>query len=463
MRLWSGIIITILCLLIHFNALVAAASDPAGEKTLQEVLRHTYKSNPEILSARSEVHAAQELLPQAMSGWKPSVEATADISAAELDSKPEGYDGYTSKAIALEIIQPVYRGGRTLSDSEAAGYSIRSSKAQARAIEQTVMLEAVSAYMNVIKAEAVLELRKGNRKLISRRLEATKERFRVGELTKTDVSQAEARLAQADSGVISARGDVRSAYAEFEQITGMAPQGLSKAKPFTDLPEDIDSALKLAGEINPEIKAAEYAYRASRQNIRSVYGELLPEVGLSGSWSRTRDPSPGTIEESTSGIVGLSATIPLYKSGSVRSRIREARHQANRKMIDITGTRRAVRENVINAWENLMAARAEIMSRQSQVKAAAVAKEGVNEEAKSGTRTVLDVLDADQEYLDAQVSMVTAKTNEVVAAFTLARAIGLLSPGKLGFPGEEVDFEIRLDKAKWKIPGIDVELPLGQK
>ncbi len=440
-----------------------AAGGVAAPLTLAEALKITYSSNPSILAARSEYKAVQERLPQALSGWRPTVLAGASVVSVDMDSDPaSAYDGTTSRDYELTFTQPLYRGGKTVAETDAAWYLINAQGAVLQGAEQNVLLQAASAYMGVVRARAILDLQRGNQELIARQLEATRARFQVGELTRTDVSQAEARLANAQSAVISATGALKSAQASFEQVTGLPPEGLAHPKLELYLPDNLEEAITIAEKNSPEVVASEYAYEASRKGVRSLYGDLLPQIGLSGSWNKTSDPSPGMLDETTTRIIGVSATIPLYQAGAASSRIREAKHLANRRLMDISTVRRTARENAIGNWEELMAARAGINSRKAQVEAAAIAREGVREEAEVGARTILDVLDADQEYLDSEVALVTAKTNEILAAFALARSLGLLTPENLGFPEVIIDYSQDLEQLKWKLFGTDVENP-GQK
>ncbi len=430
--------------------------------SLKEALALAYSGNPRILAARAELFGAHEALPQAMAGWKPRVDAAGDVTAVAQDSDPGDEQDTVEKGVSVTLTQPLYSGGSTFAATDSAKDAIKAQRAVLSAIEQDVLLDAVTAYMDVVRDESLLLLVQNNRDLIAQQLEATRARFEVGELTRTDVSQAEARLAEAESRIISARADLRSSYAFYEQVIGITPRDVRAPAIELELPETLDQAKSLTEEQNPEIIAAEYIYNAALDNVEDIFGELLPQIGLEAGWSRTDDPRPGTLDRSSAGTIGLKVTVPLYESGATRSRIRQAKYAAMENRYNIREQKRRARENVIRAWENLAAARAEIESRKAQVRAAEVARKGVQEETEVGARTVLDALDADQELLDARTALVIARANEIVSAHALARAIGVLIPENVGFTVTDAGYDAHLERAKRKIFDLNVEEPVGQ-
>ncbi len=444
-------------LLAVLGCMTCAQADEEQGQPLSTALRVTYANNPTLKAARSELRAVHESLPQAMAGWKPTISAGTGITGTDVDGGNSG-DGSTQKEVSLSLNQPIWQGGSTFAATKAARNLIRAQNEVLKSVEQEVILEAATAYMDVVRDKALLELSKNNRDVIARQLEATKDRFEVGEITRTDVSQSEARLARAESDVIRSRGTLSASMAAYEQTVGATPVDLSGPDIMIDLPASLDEALELADKNNPAILSARFTHESAEHDVDDVYGELLPSVDISGSWSRLYDPSPGLIEKQTSKSIGLSASIPLYQAGSVRSRIREAKQTANQRYIEIMAAQRLVRQKVVSSWENLEAARAEIVSRGAQVEAARIAREGVHQETEVGARTILDALDADQELLDAQVSLVTAERNEVVASFELAEALGLLVPEILGFQELAIDHTSHLDAVTRKIFSLDAEI-----
>ena len=436
----------------------AEQSDPESF-TLREALGKAYLDNPTLQAARAEYRSVQERLPQAYSGWKPSIAAEAGITNTDQDDDFFGGGGdTTTKDLSLGLNQSIFRGGQTFAEVAAAKAVIASQKATLIQREQSVLLEASTAYMDVLRDQAVLELSMNNRDVIAKQREATKDRFEVGELTKTDVSQAEARLARSETAVITAKGDVNTTKALFEQLIGALPVGLEDPdlSKFV-IPKDMEDALLTAERQNPQVLAVTYAHKAAEKDVDDTFGELLPEIGFFSQWARNYDPAPGLIDRQTTKTIGLTASIPLYQSGSVRSRVRQAKYTANQRYLEIRETQKQIRQEVVAAWEALSAAQAEIESRAAEVEAAAVAREGVKAENEFGSRTVLDALDADQEYLDAQVALVIAERNRVVSTFRLLSLLGALTPESLGFDAGDFDYNAQNTGLGFDLFDLDVD------
>ncbi len=439
---------------------VVSAGEPVQEQTLQAALRMAYINNPSLRAARTELRVIHESLPQALSGWKPTLSADASIAASDIDgSNFGGGNGSTAKDLGFSLDQPLYRGGQTFSETTAARYTIAAQNALLKIKGQDVLQETATAYMDVLRDQALLELSRNNREVIAQELEASRERFDVGELTRTDVSQSEARLAKAEADVTTVRGNLRSSRAVFEEVIGMPAGRLVQPVPHFELleRETLEGLIRIAEQESPDVAAAVYAHKAAKEDINGVFGELLPEIGLFSSWNKTLDPAPGVIDEQTTKMIGLSASIPLYQAGSVRSRVRQAKEEANQRYLEILESKRLVRRETIENWEALQAAKAEIRSREAQVEASRVAQEGVRQEAEVGSRTILDILDADQEFLDAQVALVTAKRNKVVATFALLATLGLLSPERLGFSEDSISLKGHLKDITWSFFDMDVD------
>ena len=438
--------------------LPAMAQEKGPSLDLQDSLRLAYLNNPVLRAARSELLSTQELLPQAQAGYKPTISSDLGITGTDVEGSNFGGGGETtSKDVGLSLNQPLYRGGKTTAEAKAARLTISAQEAVLHAREQEVLRDAATAYADVYRDEALLSLALNNRDVIERQLEAATQRFEVGELTRTDVSQSQSRLAEAEAGIISARGDMRASHARFEKLVGMLPGHLQKPHIRLKVPNNLQTALSVADEQNPRIVAADYSYQAAEEDVDGIWAELLPEAGFFTSWDRTYDPSPGLIDEQTTKAIGVSATIPLYQAGGVRSRVRQAKHDANRRYLEILDVRREIRREATANWEDLQAARAEIRSRLAQVEAAKIAQQGVHAETEFGSRTVLDALDADQELLDARVALVSTQRDEIAATFNLMGTLGLLTPEQLGFPEEEKHFDANLEKITKTIFNTDVD------
>ncbi len=435
-----------------------AAVEQGQNRAFVDALQAAYINNPSLRSARAELRAVQEQLPQALSGWMPSVAAETSIQSNNISAHPaSAVSGTTEKRIGVSLNQPLFRGGRTSAETRAARHTIKSQIATLIAREQSILLQTVTAYMDVVQHRALLELSQNNRKVIARQQEATTDRFEVGELSKTDVQQAAARLAGADAQVITANGALRNSEAIFEQLVGFAPKGLGTPDIALTLPLSLDESMQEAERHNPDVIASISAQRAAEEDTQGVFATLLPQVALSASVNKSFDPSSGLADRQTNKAIGISASIPLFSAGNTRSRVRQAKHVANQRFLDIRNTKRAARQLATKSWEDLLTARAEIKARKAQAESSAIAREGVEAEAAFGSRTVLDTLDADQELLDAQVALVTAERNKIVAEFSLLSVLGRLTPEQLGFSDKARVYESDLNSFKWDILKMDVD------
>ena len=429
-------------LVLGGSLLFSAPGAYAQGMSLQETWRQTYMNNPSLKAARAELRAVEEELPQAHAGWRPTVMSSAELLSSDSDaSNFGGSDGSVSKALELTFDQPLYRGGRTRAQIRGAEHTIQAQLARVQQHEQDLLLEATTVYMDVLRDQAHLDLGLSTQKVIAKQLEATQDRFEVGELTITDVSQARARLAKAEADVITVTGDLNASRAMFEEVVGVPSGVLVPPLLLPPIPEDLDVLIAQAEEHNLDILAAIHTHKAAEEDVGDVFGELLPEVGAFGSVNKTYDPQPGLLDDQMTKSVGVSATIPLYQAGSVRSRVRGAKHTANQKYMEVMEVQRRVKQDIVSHWNDWQAAQAEIKSRNAQVNASRIAQEGVHYETEFGTRTVLDALDADQELLDAQVALVTAQRNEVIARFSLLAALGRLTPEALGFVEDKIAYE----------------------
>lgn len=447
-----------ICLMIPCAAL---AQPDQGFQRLEDILRQSYVTNPRLLAAREELKGVHERVPQAQAGWKPTIDATGNITNAHLVGDNFGGEGTTSKEIGLSLSQPLYRGGRTVAATQSA---LRTSRAQAALLsdlEQRTMQDVATAYMDVLRDTALLNLVRNNRQLIGQRQESAEARFRAGDATRTDVAQAAARLAASDAQIAQAEGRVKRSAAAYAQLTGTQPGVLGYPVLSFPFPSTVEAAVGQGQKNNPGVIASQYLHKASESDIDTIFGELLPRLSLLGNLDKQYDPQPGIVDNSFSRTIGLSATIPLYEAGNTRARVREAKHTANRRYIETMQAGRDIEQQVVDSWQTLQSARADIAARKVQIEAAGEAREGVHQETLAGTRTILDELDADQEYLDAQTGLVAAKRDEIVAQFALARTLGLLTPQNLGFGGIAEDPEVHLEDVQHKILGMDVDRTKG--
>jgi len=417
-------------------ALVGLHAEPVNAQTIEDALAKAYLNNPTLLSSRAGLRSTDESVPQALANWRPSVEVTGSAGASVIDSNTStGTDRRQSrrpKDFGISLTQPLFRGGRTLAETSGAENDIRAARARLLESEQNILLQAATAYLNVYRDQAVLRLNQNNEEVLQRQLEATRDRFEVGEITRTDVHQAEARLARSKADRIQSQGDLETSRANYLNIVGEpAPETLSLPDRASDLPDSAEEAVRIAVVNNPGVIAAEFDRRASMDNVDEVWGELLPEVDVTASSTREFQTSTETSLRTTHEVT-LNVTIPIYQQGDVYSRLRQARQDAAESTLVIDTERRDAAEAGTQAYESLVTARAQVDAFQTQIEASIVALEGVQREAAVGSRTVLDILDAEQELLDSRVSHVRSERDELVAAYELMSALGRLTAKDLG-------------------------------
>lgn len=430
-------------------------------ETLQDALVSTYENNPSLQAKRANVRSVDENVPQALSGWRPDVIATGQVAEQHTDtsSNAPGVSKESHPASAsLTVSQPLYTGGQTVASTKSAEAAVKAARASLLSTEQEVFQSAVTAYMNVLRDQALVELNRNNTAVLRRQLDAANDRFQVGEITRTDVAQAQARLADSISNQIQAEGDLRSTRANFERIVGRPPVNPENPAVPADFPVSEQTALTAALENHPDIQEAKFNEESSRYTIRATSGQLLPTLSLDGSLTHTNSGGSGV---TNSGIrantarIGAVLTVPLYQSGSVYSKVRQARQINSQRMQQIEETVRATREKVIQSWEQLETARSRIGSNEEAVRANTIALEGVEQEAQVGSRTTLDVLNAEQELLRSKVSLVTAQRDQYVAVFNVLAAIGRLNARDLKLNVDYYDPKAHYDEVRDKWFGTD--------
>jgi outer membrane protein len=410
----------------------------AQAESLQGALAKAYQTSPDLNDSRASLRAVDERIAQAVSGWRPTIGVTGSAGVGHADTSQIKPQSLTPVTGALEVVQPIYTGGETEAAIRRADDQIRAARATLRGTEQSVLLGGVKAYMDVLRDKSRLELNVNNEQVLQRQREATQDRFDVGEVTRTDVAQAEARLSRASADRIQAAGVLAVSRAAYERVIGEPPTGLEAAPDLPGLPASLQDALRTGLGENPAVEAANFNERAAADAVDVAFSNLLPRVDVQGRVS-------GSHESTLEGVDGNNATllarvtIPIYQSGVQHSQVREAKERRNQFRIQVEQARRQVIEDVTQAWEVLTSTRSNIRARRESVHANEIALEGVTEEASVGSRTTLDVLDAEQELLDARVALVDAEHDEYVAGFSLLSAIGRLSVKILDIPVQEYD------------------------
>ena len=414
------------------------SSRGVNAQTLVDAFTTAYYNNPTLLSGRAGLRATDESVTQALANWHPDVSMSLDLGyESSVNTNSSGTSKNQTRqqqSWGIDIKQPLYRGGRTLAATSKAENSIKAQRAQLQATEQTILLSVVSSFMNVFRDEAVLNLNLNNEQVLKRQLEATRDRFEVGEITRTDVHQAEARLAKTTAERIKSEGDLESTRADYQNVVGeAAPTNLKVPTITFSLPTSKKEAIKLAAVRSPAVISAEFDRLAAMDSTDGVWGELLPEIELTAGWKNAWE---GSAEQGhiTTADIGIGINIPIYQQGTVYSKLRAARQTASKLAFVIDEKRRKAVAGASRAWESLTTAQAQVTSFNAQITANVVALEGVQREAFVGSRTVLDVLDAEQELLDSRVSHVRAERDQVVAVYELMSAIGQMTALDLKLP-----------------------------
>src|SRR5437868_2249712 len=425
---------------------------PAGAETLHEALSSAYKFNPRLDAARATQRATDEEVPRAISGYRPSITGSADTSYRHIttnpgtiangDSNPRGYQ------VGLE--QPLFRGFRTISAVNAAEATVRAGRETLRLAEQSVLLEAVTAFGDVVRDAAIVRLRENNVTVLTRDLRATQDRFNVGEVTRTDVAQAQARRAAAVAALDLARANLKTSRATFERVIGHPPSFLAEPRASNQVAKSLGENVEISLRESPSVVGALYREQAARFNIELVRGELLPTAQLEANYAKRFDDTAGLDWSETSSVTGR-LTVPFYTGGEVQARVRQAKQTHIQRLQEIEQARTETQANVITAWSQLQAAQAAVESDQTAVNANRIALAGVREEERVGQRTLLDVLNAEQELLNAEVNLATDQRNVVVASYTVLSTTGRLDAQTLNVSALVYDMEAHYHdvRRKW--------------
>jgi outer membrane protein len=434
-------------------AVIGAA--PVSAQTLTEALSYAYNSNPQLLAQRSVLRQTDEGVPQALSNWRPTVTFTGE-AGIDRGSINEGtgdqFSTFRTRELDLRLTQPVYRGGRTEAQTRQAINLVESARAQTLSVETTVFQAVAQAFFDTYRDQTLVEVNRNNEAVLKKQLDATQDRFRVGEVTRTDVAQAQSSLAQATANRIASEGQLEVSRAEYTRAVGHPPGRLILTNERPLMPANRDEALQLAATNNPNVISAGFAEAAARDNIDVVRGQLLPQISIVGDLNRSYAPSITlqTSREDTASVVA-QVTMPLYEGGAIYSQTRQAEQAVGQRRSQVDDARRAAVQSATQAWETLNSARAAVASFGAAVKAAQIALEGTQQEALVGSRTVLDVLISEQQLFTTQSQLVGAQHDAALAEFNVAAAIGRLVAPELNLPVQlyDMDKHYREVKDKW--------------
>jgi len=431
------------------GGILAAAlslSLPAAADTVESALAAAYQSNPQLNVQRAIVRETDEQVPQALSGYRPHLSATAAagmLTGSETEyfpgSPPIVITGTLPTASAgLTAVQTLYNGFQTANRTRAAESQVSAARATLRNTEQTVLLNALTAYMNLLRDYAILELQQRNVTVLQQELRQTRDRFKVADVTATDVSQAESRLGAGQTQVLAAQANYDTSVAIYRQVIGTQPGKLGPGMPVDRFcPPTLEQALALIDQ-HPSVILAMYNLDFAQLQVKIAEGALQPTLSLQGSAQQAWNPAIGISQTTLLQGVG-QLSIPIYQGGAEYSAIRQQKEGLGQRLLELELGRRQIREGIAQAWSQLVSSKSAIKTTDIQVKAAENALNGVRREALVGQRTTLDVLNAEQELVNARVAVVTAERDRVVASYTVLAAVGRLSPQVLGLKVESYD------------------------
>jgi len=438
------------------GAVVAWAGGGASAQTLTEALSYAYNNNPQLLAQRATLRATDEQVPQALSGWRPSVNFTGqggfERGALSQHNGPSVFSNFVQRELDLRITQPVYNGGRTEAQTRQAINAVEAARAQTLATETTVFQAVCQAFLDVVRDQTLVEVNRNNEAVLKKQVDATRDRFRVGEVTRTDVAQAESSYSQAVATRIASEGTLEVSRAAYTRAVGHPPGRLVLPKERPTLPATRDEALAIAATNNFNVISGNFTELAAKDNVDAVRGQLLPQISIVGDLNRSYSPSLtlNVAREDVASVVG-QVTVPLYEGGQIYSQTRAAQQQVGARRSQTDDARRQAVQVASQSWDTLTSARAAIASFSAAVRAAQIALAGTQQEALVGSRTVLDVLISQQQLFTTQSQLVQADHDASVAEYNLAAATGRLIAPELHLPVQLYDMEkhYREVKDKW--------------
>ena len=418
---------------------MALLAGTASADTLREALVSTYGTNPTITAQRENLRSTDANVAIARAAGRPTLNGTVgvnrDLTQAGVFKRPGGKGPFLTGGV--DISYPIFSGGAVRNSINAARTRVEAGRATLRAVEGDVFTEAVAAYMDVIRDRAIVELNTNQVRVLTTNLEATRDRFQIGDITRTDVAQSEARLSLGRSNLATVQGRLTSSEENYRRVIGRRPDALQPPPPLPPLPGSADQAVQIALANNPDLLAITSQAAAASYDVRSVRASRLPTVSAigSGDYSRTVNSSAIGPSSGTATSVGVSGRLPIYQGGLPSARIRQAQALEGQTLEQRVATERSVVANTRSAFAVFQAAQNAITSNQVAVSANELALEGARAENSVGTRTILDVLNAEQELLNAQVLLVTARRDAYVAGFQLLNAMGQAEADDLGLDG----------------------------
>jgi outer membrane protein len=457
-------------------------SPPASAETIESALVYAYRNNPQLNAQRAQARAIDETVPQALSGYRPKVAITANGGPQYLNeiTKTPGvlpgmgptYNRAVSSAPEYSaqagVTQTLFDGFVTPNKTRAAEGQVSNAREALRVMEQNILLTGAGAYMDVVRDSVDLDIARANVRTLDETLKQTRDRYYVGEVTSTDVSQAESQLAAAQTSLRSAEAQLVASKALFRQVIGSAPTNLNPASPVDRfLPRTLPEAVERGLTENPNVTAATYGVDIAYLQVKINEGALFPTLGIQASAQQENQPPFGIIQQRQATLLG-QLTIPIYQGGAEYSLIRQSKEDLTQQRLTLDLIRNQTRQQIVQAWGQFEAAKAQVQSAQAQVTTAEAALKGVREESRVGQRTTLDVLNAEQAAVNARIALAAALHDRVVSSYAVLSGTGRLSAQVLGLGTPIYDPTIHYQQVRdaWfglRTPEGDPNFPLSSQ
>jgi outer membrane protein len=467
-KLFTGAAVSVLLIAL-------AGPAPALAETIESALVRAYQDNPQLNAQRAQVRSTDENVPQALSGYRPKVSLTASAGIQYTDTRtvtggtnqnpitgvssptivPTETNGTNApRAAGLTISQTLYNGGQTANRTRAAESQVSGAREGLRVLEQNVLLLAATTYMDYLRDAASVEVQKSNVRVLEQTLKQTRDRFNVGEVTRTDVAQSEAQLAAGKTQEQSAESTLTTTKANYRRVIGVDPVNPAPGSPVDRfLPSTLPSAIELSLIENPNVTASMYGIDVNFLQVKVAEGALLPTITFQAAVNQSYEQT--LIAQRSFGASAVAqASVPLYQGGAEWSLIRQSKENLAQQRLNLETTRDQTRATTVQWWGNLVATKAQVQSAQAQVQASEIALNGVREEAKAGQRTTLDVLNAQQALVNARIALVTAQHDRVVASYNVLAAIGRLSPQVMGLATTTYDPSVHYHQVRDSWVGV---------
>jgi outer membrane protein len=454
LRSFHGGAVTVLLMTI-------AGQAPALADTIEAALVRAYQSNPQLNAQRAQVRATDENVSQALAGYRPQAAVTTSAGYQYTDTfgisalaGGEIHGTNAPRSVGATVTQTVYNGNQTANKTRAAESQVSGAREGLRVLEQTVLLNAATIYMDYLRDSAIVEVQRSNVRVLQETLAQTQERFRVGELTNTDVAQADAQLAAGKTQELAAEATLTTTQSNFRRIIGNEPQALAPGSPIDRfLPATLAAAVDLGLKQNPSVIAAMFGIDVNYLQVKINEGALLPTLTVQAAAQQAYEQSLVLYREAAASA-SAQLSIPVYQGGAEYSLIRQSKESLEQQRLNLEMVRDQARANVVTAWGQLVAGKAQVASAQSQVSASEIALDGVRDEARAGQRTTIDVLNAQQALVNARIALVTAQHDRVVASYAVLNAVGRLSPPVLNLATSAYDPSVHYQQVRDKWFGV---------